>query len=825
MTSTTTASPTPLCKACLHGDLDAVASLLASGVDYLESDDTGKTALHWAVAGRHLPVIEILLGHHRPSTQEPRPVITLTYQELVCLYAKTRPVVTPIELAAQLDDEAIFKALLNRLEPFADTIPVFNGVWPPISRKHALLDVDFTEPLLAKNDNLPSRNDFKQEGDWRAELLGCILQLAIQDNKFVVAEMVLRVGANPNAIYGQMELCEQWVYQPLDIAAAYSQKDPAYIRLLLKYGANPNPDRRAVQTPLSTAMSSWNEGAVTALLEGGALPNAPDGTFITHISRLFCLFPTEKEPDRDTPFLFRTFQSLLDAGATIDSSTDISPCVGLMSRGCLTFLKELVARGADITSCDIPLRDPGWDTLEYRETLDIFAAAYGTETKLRDAISSRTARNGCYDLALDYGLVVDGPINRHGSKALARRLVGDNPLLGHLETSMESTHGSLYLAIDCIDLLCSLFRGPKTSAPTPGQVDSFIGVLRVLDQAGEIDPAGVTRALFEVVKNYDGGDGIECIVEGLMDLGASICRPDSVTGWPWEPTKARFSDILALSAIHGQEGVLSALLQRLPQQTESSHPNWPTWFRQEEFNSLRLTYNNNVDTVLACLKSSALVFIPNLADDERPLLVSILRGDVPAVRTLVALGVDINQDSHNAWPPLHTATEGGHETIVDILLQANASVDAHTRYRLPDESGHARRAGISSDSGTALHLAAIRGRLRIVGKLLDYGADVHAKTGGGTTFVGGTALDLLLLYGPVAPQDGHRDKSLEWLHPDRLSAALLLVERGARFSKAIAERWKNLKLDEVLEKFEGHPSLWDKFVEGEWDNGVEQGRD
>ncbi|KAH6906563.1 hypothetical protein BKA70DRAFT_1563852 [Coprinopsis sp. MPI-PUGE-AT-0042] len=824
MTSTSE-PPTPLCKASFDGDLDSVASLLASGVDYLESDDTGETALHWAVAGHHLPVVEMLLGHHRPSTQEPAPITTLTYQDLMRLARKTRPVVTPIELAAQLNNEAIFKSLLNCLEPFADTVPVFNGVWPPLSTIHRYLDEACSERCLAKNDNLPSRNEFDGEADWWAKLTTSILHLAIKDSKFPVVEMVLRVGANPNGVYGQGG------HEPLDVAA-YCQEDPAYIRLLLKHGANPNPERTGMQTPLSMAMGSWNEGAVTALLEGGASPNAPNGVYSSHMAKLFSLIPTRKLRNKlvglDTSFILRTFGGLVDAGAAIDLdfSTDVMFLVMSQSLG-RPFLKVLVARGADLTSCNFPLGQAAWGTTlesEYHEALEIFAAAYGTQNKLRDALLYKDDNNVRYDLALGYGLDADGPMDINDFQMLAYKLFGHSPLLGHLETLMESAHGSADLPIDFNSPLRSLFRGLKISASTPDHLESFMGVLRVLDQAGAIDPAGVTGALFDVVKNYNGGNEIERIVEGLLDLGAEICNPDSAVGWPWKPDEARFSDALALSAIHGRETILSVILQRLPQQTEGSHPSWPAWFRQEEFNSLRLMYNNNIDTVLACLESSNLLMTPNLADEDSPLLVAIHRGDVRAVRTLIALGVNINQEGNEEWPPLHTAAEGGHEAIVDVLLQANASVNAQTRHQLPDGNEYAKKAGVSSKGGTALHLAAIRGHLRIIEKLLSYGADVHAKTSivypilsTRTTLMPGTALDLVLLHGPVVPRDRDTDKSIEWLHPDRLSAALLLVEKGARFSKAIAERWKSLKLDEVLEKFEGRSSLWDMVVGGQYD--------
>jgi ankyrin repeat protein len=48
---------TKLSQACFKGDLATLDHLLESGEDYLEVDDSGRKALHWAVVGQHLTVV------------------------------------------------------------------------------------------------------------------------------------------------------------------------------------------------------------------------------------------------------------------------------------------------------------------------------------------------------------------------------------------------------------------------------------------------------------------------------------------------------------------------------------------------------------------------------------------------------------------------------------------------------------------------------------------------------------------------------------------------------------------------------------------------
>ena len=71
---------------------------------------------------------------------------------------------------------------------------------------------------------------------------------------------------------------------------------------------------------------------------------------------------------------------------------------------------------------------------------------------------------------------------------------------------------------------------------------------------------------------------------------------------------------------------------------------------------------------------------------------------------------------------LHTATSAGHQNIVKMLLEYNATID----YSLDNRAGH-------REGETALHFAAADNQPECAQVLLQYGADWKKMTSGGMT--------------------------------------------------------------------------------------------
>jgi hypothetical protein len=97
--------------------------------------------------------------------------------------------------------------------------------------------------------------------------------------------------------------------------------------------------------------------------------------------------------------------------------------------------------------------------------------------------------------------------------------------------------------------------------------------------------------------------------------------------------------------------------------------------------------------------------------------------------------------------------------------------------------------------------------LAIVELLLAYGADLNARTCDSEKW---NDTPLEFAFRPTrkrTPKEGVARR-----YP--LSAAALLVERGASVSGSAAKMSKALGLDSILEAFAESPGLWDAFVAG-----------
>jgi ankyrin repeat protein len=94
------------------------------------------------------------------------------------------------------------------------------------------------------------------------------------------------------------------------------------------------------------------------------------------------------------------------------------------------------------------------------------------------------------------------------------------------------------------------------------------------------------------------------------------------------------------------------------------------------------------------------------AQDESPLMMAALKGNLEAVRALLARDADVNK---TGWTPLHYAASAGssqHLAIIALLLENHAYIDA-----------------TSPNGTTPLMMAAQYGSTEAVQLLLDEGAD------------------------------------------------------------------------------------------------------
>ena len=105
--------------------------------------------------------------------------------------------------------------------------------------------------------------------------------------------------------------------------------------------------------------------------------------------------------------------------------------------------------------------------------------------------------------------------------------------------------------------------------------------------------------------------------------------------------------------------------------------------------------------------------------DESPLMLAALRGQLELVKKLVERDADINK---TGWTPLHYAATGGHVPVIEYLLDNSAYIDAE-----------------SPNGTTPLMMAAMYGSPEAVKHLIQAGADLQVKNGAHMT-----ALDFAL---------------------------------------------------------------------------------
>lgn len=186
------------------------------------------------------------------------------------------------------------------------------------------------------------------------------------------------------------------------------------------------------------------------------------------------------------------------------------------------------------------------------------------------------------------------------------------------------------------------------------------------------------------------------------------------------------------------------------------------------------------------------------------------RGDVAAVRRLVADGADVDETAADSSTALHRAVHADDLAIVEILVDAGAQVSTPTRYNvtplaLAAQNGNAEIVRILLDAGadpdetsltgqTALMTAALNGRPDAVRVLIDAGAAVDAREPvlGQTALMwaagkGNTEAASLLIDGgaDVGAQSGSGFTPLLFaVLYDRIDTARMLLDRGAHVDDA-----------------------------------------
>ncbi len=132
---------------------------------------------------------------------------------------------------------------------------------------------------------------------------------------------------------------------------------------------------------------------------------------------------------------------------------------------------------------------------------------------------------------------------------------------------------------------------------------------------------------------------------------------------------------------------------------------------------LTMALQNDANKAVAALLASRRLNVEaRNAKDESPLMMAAIKGDVEAVKALIARDADVNK---TGWTPLHYAASAGspqHAVIISLLLENHAYIDA-----------------ASPNGTTPLMMAAHYGSTEALQLLLDEGADPTLKNQLGLT--------------------------------------------------------------------------------------------
>lgn len=161
-------------------------------------------------------------------------------------------------------------------------------------------------------------------------------------------------------------------------------------------------------------------------------------------------------------------------------------------------------------------------------------------------------------------------------------------------------------------------------------------------------------------------------------------------------------DDFFVAIVRDDGDAIAALLRR------GFDPN--TWDEKKQVGLTLALQNERYKAVAALLASRRTNVNARNAHDESPLMMAALKGQVDIVKALMARDADVNK---TGWAPLHYAASAGsaqHVTIIRMLLENYAYIDA-----------------ASPNGTTPLMMAARFGSEEAVQLLLDEGADPTLK--------------------------------------------------------------------------------------------------
>ncbi len=226
-----------LVDAARNGNVDAVRALLTGGADPNQAAADGSTAVHWAVHGDHLAMLNVLLD----AGATPDRI--------------TRYRIAPLTLAAQNGNAAIVERLLDA-GAHPDTVSQEGQTALMTAARNG--SVAAVRALLTRGAQVGLTESFRGQ---------TALMFAAGEGNTAAARLLLEFGATVTER-------SRGGYSPLLFAVRNNRYET--VKFLLEQGANVNDKIPDGTSALSLAILNADFDLAAMLLDSGADPNVPD---------------------------------------------------------------------------------------------------------------------------------------------------------------------------------------------------------------------------------------------------------------------------------------------------------------------------------------------------------------------------------------------------------------------------------------------------------------------------------------------------------------------------------------------------------------------
>ena len=328
----------PLADAAQRGDSAAILTLLEQQVDVNAAQDTGATALHWAVYVGDADTTALLIG--AGATVD----------------APNNYGVTPLGLASRNGDAAIIGQLVEAGVDPNDPLQAVNAGETPLMLASRSGQVDAVVVLLGAGA------DINAAETWNGQ--SALMWAAIEGHVPVVQTLIehgvdIRARSNSGAT-------------PLLFAARKGSMDA--VRALLAAGSDVNGTRPDGATALLVAVINGNEAVVDLLLEHGADPNVEGGSTRLTVQGVRARpMPLEIRKlgysERESEGVARgnIFGKPLQAAVHV-ANWHVSDQFIVVNLDRLRVIRSLLAHGADVNGRNT-MEEPRWSGARYRRHL------------------------------------------------------------------------------------------------------------------------------------------------------------------------------------------------------------------------------------------------------------------------------------------------------------------------------------------------------------------------------------------------------------------------------------------------------------------------